>query len=126
MQLNGYRVMDVTPWENSSGGKGIECLAPQGCMAGFKFTGAAARYGIDVEYFDQNNGVSRYRVLVNDQPIDEWKADNNLPARKQGGDSSSRRRIAAVALRPGDEIRIEGVPDGDEHAGVDFLRVFEP
>jgi alpha-glucuronidase len=126
MQLNGYRVMDVTPWENSSGGKGIECLAPQGCMAGFKFTGAAARYGIDVEYFDQNNGVSRYRVLVNDQPIDEWKADNNLPARKPGGDSSSRRRIAAVALRPGDEIRIEGVPDGDEHAGVDFLRVFEP
>jgi alpha-glucuronidase len=124
MQLNGYRAMDVTPWENSSGGKAIECLDSQRCTAGFKFKGAAAWYGIDVEYFDQNNGVSRYRVFVNDQLIDEWQAADNLPAKKPGGDASSRRRIAAVALRPGDEIRIEGAPDGDEHAGVDFLQIF--
>jgi alpha-glucuronidase len=126
MRLNGYKISDVIPWENSSGGKAIECQQPQGCSAAFRFNRSADWYGIDIEYFDQNNGVARFRVFLNDQLIDEWKADNDLPAKKPGGDSSSRRRIGAIALRPGDEIRIEGVPDGDEHAGVDFLRVFKP
>ena len=26
MQLKGYTPIDVTPWENASGGKGIECV----------------------------------------------------------------------------------------------------
>jgi alpha-glucuronidase len=123
MQLRGYTPMNITPWENSSGGKGIECTAPAGCAAGFRFDRAAGWYDMDVEYFDQNNGVSRFRLFVNDQLIEEWMADNNLPAKKPGADSSSRRRIRSVVLRPGDEIRIEGIPDRDEHAGVDFIAI---
>jgi alpha-glucuronidase len=123
MQLSGYTPIDITPWENASGGKGIECLTPQGCSAGFKFDSAAGWYTIDVEYFDQNNGASRFRVRVNDQLIDEWMADNNLPAKKPGADASSRRRVRGIALRPGDEIHIEGFPDGDEHAALDFVAI---
>ena len=82
LQLTGYKPMDIIPWENASGGKGIECPAPQGYSAAFKFDRAAGWYTIDVEYFGQNNGVSKYRVFVNDQLIDEWIADNNLPAKK--------------------------------------------
>jgi alpha-glucuronidase len=126
MRLNGYKVFDVIPWENSSGGKGVECLQPQGCSAAFTFNRSADWYTIDLEYFDQNSGVSRFRVFLNDQRIDEWNADNDLPAKKPGGDASSRRRIRAIALRPGDEIRIESLPGGDEHAGLDFVRVFKP
>jgi alpha-glucuronidase len=126
MQLTGYAPIDITPWENASGGKGIECLEPQGCAAAFKFDRAAGWYTVDVEYFDQNNGASKYRVLVNDQVIDEWISGNNLPAKKPGGDSSSRRRIRGIALRPGDAIRIEGIPDREEHAALDFLRIFAP
>jgi alpha-glucuronidase len=121
MRLRGYVPMDITPWENSSGGKGIECPAPEGCAAGFRFNRAAGWYDMDIEYFDQNNGESRYRVLLGDQLVDEWVADNNLPAKKPGGDSSSRRRIKGLALRPGDEIRIEGIPSRDEHAALDFV-----
>jgi alpha-glucuronidase len=123
MQLAGYTPMDVIPWENASGGKGIECQAPQGCAAALKFDRAAGWYNVDVEYFDQNNGESRYRVFLNDQVIDEWAANNNLPAKKPGGDSASRRRIRRVALRPSDTIRIEGVPDRDEHAALDFIEI---
>jgi alpha-glucuronidase len=126
MQLSGYTPIDVIPWENASGGKGIECLKAQGCSAAFKFDRAAGWYSIDVEYFDQNNGASRFRVRVNDQLIDEWIADNNLPAKRPGADASTRRRITGIALRPRDEIRIEGISDGDEHAALDFVRVFEP
>jgi hypothetical protein len=47
-----------------------------------------------------------------------------LPAKKIGGDSSTRRRIHGVILRKGDEVRIEGVPDGEEKAGIDYIEIF--
>ena len=62
MQLQGYASVDIIPWENASGGKGIECPVSQGCIAGFRFDRAAGWYDMDVEYYDQNNGESRFRV----------------------------------------------------------------
>jgi alpha-glucuronidase len=123
MQLQGYSPVDVIPWENASGGKAIECLQSQGCTASFRFARDAGWYEIDVVYFDQNNGDSKFRVLVGDQIVDEWMAKDTLPATKIGGDSSTRRRIHGLALRPGDEIRIVGIPDREEHASVDYVEI---
>jgi alpha-glucuronidase len=124
MELQGYVPIEVVPRETASGGKAIECpLAAQKCSASYRFEGAAGRYDVDVEYFDQNNGKSHFRVLVGDKEVDEWVADDYLPATKPGGDSSTRRRITGVALRPGDTIRIEGVPDGEEHAALDYIEI---
>jgi alpha-glucuronidase len=124
MQLEGYVPFEVVPRETASGGKAIECAPPaQRCSAAFRFDGVAGWYEIDVEYFDQNNGQSKFRVLVGDQVIDEWLADDHLPATKPGADSSTRRRITGLALRPGDNIRIEGVPDGEEHAALDYVEI---
>ena len=64
MQLQGYAPVDVIPWENASGGKAIECTQAQGCAATFRFAREAGWYELDVEYFDQNNGESRFRVSV--------------------------------------------------------------
>jgi alpha-glucuronidase len=123
MELQGYTPVDVVPWENASGGKAIECLQAQGCTAAFKFTQNAGWYEMDVEYFDQNNGESKFRVMVGDQAVDEWVADEMLPATKIGGDSSTRRRIRGLVLRPGDEIRIVGIPDKEEHAALDYVEI---
>jgi alpha-glucuronidase len=123
MILRGYKPMDIIPWENSSRGKGIECAVPEGCTAALKFDRAAGWYDIDIEYFDQNNGESKYRLFVNEQIVDEWIAENHLPAKKPGGDSSSRRRVHGLALRPGDEIRIHGIPSREESAAVDFVSI---
>jgi alpha-glucuronidase len=124
MQLQGYVPFDVVPRETASGGKAIECAPPaEKCSATFPFDGVAGKYEIDVEYFDQNNGKSKFRVLVGDKVVDEWIADDHLPATKPGGDSSTRRRIAGLALHPGDIICIEGVPDGEEHAAVDYVEI---
>jgi alpha-glucuronidase len=124
MQLEGYVPFDISPPEDASGGKAIECPAPvQHCSATFRFDGAPGWYELDVEYFDQNNGVSKFRVLIGDQLADEWLADDHLPATKPNADSSIRRRIPGLALRPGDSIRIEGTPDGDEHAPVDYVEI---
>jgi alpha-glucuronidase len=123
MQLQGYAPVEVTPPENASAGKSVECTQPQGCAATFRFTRKPSWYELDVQYFDQNNGESKFRVFVNDQVVDQWVADDHLPATKIGGDSSTRRRIAGLALRPGDQIRIEGIPDREEHAPLDYVEL---
>jgi alpha-glucuronidase len=125
MQLKGYTPFDVFPQETASGGKGIECAPPQqSCVASFPFDRAAGSYELDVQYFDQNNGESKFRVFVGDQQVDEWVANDHLPAVKPGGDSSTRRRITGLALRAGDVIRIEGFPDGKEFAPLDYVEIY--
>jgi alpha-glucuronidase len=63
------------------------------------------------------------RVLVANQVVDEWTAADSLPARKIDGSSSVRRVISGIALRPGDAIRIEGVPDGGDPAALDYIEI---
>ncbi len=124
MQLEGYTPIDVTPPEDASGGKAVECAPPaQQCSATFRFTQPAGQYEIDVQYFDQNDGVSKFRVLVGDSVVDQWLADDNLPSARVGADTSTRRQIEGLALRPGDVIRIEGIPDGNEHAALDYVEI---
>lgn len=124
MTLEGYQPVDVTPWEDASGGKAILCPSPeQQCSASFRFNGQAGWYDLSIEYFDQLNGVSRYKVYVGAQLVDNWAADDHLPSFKPDGSSSTRRVIRGLALRPGDEIRIEGRPNGQEYAPLDYVEV---
>ena len=123
MTLAGYAVREVTPAEDASGGKAVACAAPA-CTATMRYHGEPGWYTLRVEYFDQPEGVSRYRLWVGKQLVDEWSADLKLaPTRRLDSTSSTRRQITGVALRPGDEIRIEGVPDGTEPAGLDYLEI---
>src|SRR5579883_210075 len=124
MQLQGYKPIDVVPWEMASGGKGIECPAQlQTCSATFQFQGDPGRYNLEVQYFDQNNGVSRYRVYAGGKQVSEWLADAHLPANRPYGDSSTRREINDVTLHAGEEIRIEGIPDSGERAPLDYVAI---
>jgi alpha-glucuronidase len=138
MTLDGYAVRDistpapgrangppiVTPAEDASGGKLVACPAgTKSCSAATKFAGDPGWYTLRVEYFDQSNGVSHYRVSVGSQLIDEWAADLRLPSARIDSTSSTRRSIPGIALRPGDEIRIEGMPDGGELAALDYIEI---
>ena len=124
MQLRGYEPIDVSPLENASGGKAIDCpLAYESCSAVFSFKSPAGWYDLNVEYFDLPAGISKFRVFVGEQLIEEWSAGDHLPAKTIGGDSSTRRRICGIALRTGDEIRIEGIPDGPERAAFDYVEI---
>ncbi len=124
MLLEGYTPMDVNPWEGASGGKAIQCTdTKQPCTVIIRFAGSSGWYALDIQYFDQNNGVSKYQVFVGNQLVDEWIADLHLPATEPNGDSSTRRHISGMALRPGDEIRIEGIPDAGEFAPLDYVEI---
>jgi alpha-glucuronidase len=122
MKLEGYSIKDVTPWEAASGGKAIECAVKQ-CAASFRYDGPAGWYTFNVRYFDQSDGVSRFRLSVAGQNVSEWRADDLLPSRRVDSASSTRRLITGIALRTGDEVRIEGFPDGRETAALDYVEV---
>ncbi len=122
LTLDGYTVQPVKPWEAASGGKAIGCPREQ-CTASMLYDGPPGWFTLHVQYFDLNNGVSRFRVWVGNQLIDEWAAADRLPARKIDGSSSTRRVIPGVALRPGDQIKIEGRPDGRETAALDYIEI---
>lgn len=123
MELRGYSAVPVVPAENGSGGQAVECLDPRGCSASFRFQGAPGRYQLVVVYFDQNNGISRFQVLAGGKEVARWLAEEALPAIKIGGDSSVRRGIPWVALRTGERIEIRGIPDGEEHAPLDYVEI---
>jgi alpha-glucuronidase len=122
MTLVGYTARDVTPWEAASGGKAVSCPVPQ-CTASLRYEGAPGWYTVNVRYFDQNDGVSNFRLLVGHQLVDQWWAGDRLPTRRIDASSSSRRVVSGIALRPGDEIYIEGVPNGGETAALDYIEI---
>jgi alpha-glucuronidase len=128
MTLDGYETHDVKPAEDASGAKAVTCPArAEVCSAAMKYSGAPGWYDLRVQYFDQANGAARYRVYVGKQLVDEWSADLNLPrAIGLSSTTSTRRLIPGVALRPGDEIRIEGKPDRMDLAGLDYVELVAP
>ncbi len=128
MSLDGYTVRDIkpVPAEDASGGKLISCAAAK-CTATHRYDGTAGWFDLNVEYFDQTSGASTYQVFVGNQLVDEWKADLNVTGRTRAvridSTSSTRRVVHGVALRPGDDIRVVGTPDGREPAALDYIEI---
>ena len=124
MKLEGYRIEEVKPWEAASGGRAVECPVPmRACAASFRYEGKPGWYDVSVQYFDQNNGTSRFKLFIAGQLVNEWAADDVLPTSKMDAHSSTRRKVTGLALRPGDAIRIAGFPDGGEGAPIDYLEI---
>jgi alpha-glucuronidase len=129
MDLQGYAPVDVTPPEAASGAKAIRCATPAPskasarCVARFRYAGAAGRRDLAVRYFDPRGGVARFKLRVAGKVVDEWLADDRLPSDKLDAHTSSRRRVTGVALRPGDEIALEGTPDAGDPAAVDYIDI---
>ena len=122
MSLDGYVVTDVSPWEDASNSQAITCPTSK-CTASEKFNGKPGWYKLTVQYFDQNNGSSHFEAFVNQQSVGTWTADQWLPTTKPDSNSSTRRIFPMLALRPGDEIRIVGLPDGPERAAIDYIEI---
>jgi alpha-glucuronidase len=124
LQADGYEPQAVSPWETASGGQCATCVGPDGKGAiVLKYDGKAGWFNISVRYFDESDGVSRFKLLVANQKVDEWKADDILPDDEPNGNTSTRHETRRVALRPGDEIRIEATADNSEHAAIDYLEI---
>jgi alpha-glucuronidase len=130
-RLDGYQVVDVKPWEDASRGNAVACAPSEGsaqrsCSAEWTYEGAAGRFDVAVQYFDLQGGVAKFALMVNGQAAGanaRWAGDAMLPTRRLHGDNSTRHVVQSVALKPGDVIRVEGTPDGDDPAALDYIEV---
>lgn len=125
-RLIGYQVIDVNPWEDASRGKAVSCSMSSGCTAEWAYQGAAGRFDIAVQYFDLQGGTAQFALSVNEQSRVAWEASAQLPSRQPHGDNSTRHVAHGVALKPGDTIRIHGVPDAADPAAVDYIEILQP
>jgi len=123
MQAEGYKPVDVTPWETASGGKAVICSDAPVCSLTARLNWPAGTYSIAVQYFDLNTGKSSYELLLNGKPIATWKADRSLPSAKLNGHTSTRFTVPGIHLAPGDTLTLHGTPDGEEPAPVDYIEI---
>ena len=122
-KLTGYKVIDVTPWEDASGGKAVSCVDAKGCAAEWTWKGAAGRFDIAVQYFDLQGGAAKFALSANGKQAGAWTADGTFPSRRPHGDNSVRYTVRSVELKPGDVLRVEGVPDEKDAAALDYVEV---
>jgi len=125
-RLTGYKVVDVKPWEDASGGKAVSCAEAKSCSAEWTWSGAAGRFDIAVQYFDLQGWVAKFTFDVNGKPAANWAADATLPSRRLHGDNSTRYTLHGVELKPGDVLRVEGIPDGSDPAALDYVEISPP
>ncbi|HKO11459.1 MAG TPA: alpha-glucuronidase family glycosyl hydrolase [Acidobacteriaceae bacterium] len=123
MQLNGYTPVEVNPWETASGGKAFVCSDRTACTAAAHLNRPAGWYNVAVQYFDYMRGNSTFHLLLNQQTIATWTADNTLPGEAPNGDTSTRYTLQGVPLRPGDVLTIEGAPEDGEPAPIDYIEI---
>jgi alpha-glucuronidase len=141
-RLTGYKMIDVSPWEDASRGKAVSCLGmgsgpaeaqdedhpppPAGahtCTAEWTYAGQPGRFDIAVQYFDLESGAAKFSLAVNGTSVAAWTADATLPSRRPNGDNSTRSTARSVELKPGDLIRVEGTPAGSDPAALDYVEV---
>ncbi len=129
-RLSGYKIVDITPWEDASGGKIVACgpdPAQKTCSAEWNYAGKPGRFNIAVQYLDLRDGVAHFTLGVNGSDIVSWAADATMPS-NHAGDSSTRFTARGsdgrgIDLKPGDVLRVEGAPDGKDLAALDYIEI---
>jgi alpha-glucuronidase len=128
-RLTGYKIIEVTPWEDASGGKAVSCALPpenaaqRSCSAEWTYSAQAGRFNIAVQYFDLQPGAARFALKVNGTAAVNWTADDALPSNQPNGDNSTRCTVRGVDLKPGDVLRVEGAPDKADPAALDYIEI---
>ncbi len=130
-KLTGYKVIDVTPWEDASGGKAVSCeqqvetSAQKSCSAEWTLLwGIRPLQHCGTQYFDLQGGAAKFTLEINGkQAAGPWSADASLPDSPGHTATTPRYTVANIELKPGDVIRIEGTPDAADLASLDYIEI---
>lgn len=128
MELEGYEVYLVNPYEAASGGHAIVTSSNSTTKgeAWTTYRGESGMFDLAVNYYDVAVGNSSWTISVGGEMVGEWHGDveyrlGKAPTFYVDGQSAVRVVFDGVEVRKGDEIRIVGVPDGEEGAPVDYV-----
>ena len=64
-----------------------------------------------------------FTLKVNSQTVATWSADASLPSPRLHGDNSTRHTVNNIELKQGDVLRVEGIPDGNDPAALDYVEL---
>lgn len=125
MQLSGYEVVAVHPFETASNFKAI--------VTSSNTTAGTATAKLDfasstLNYYDIIGGQAKYAVYLNDGLVAKWIGDSvdtgrlgHAPSSFLDGHSATRITFPGVKVEKGDTLRIVGTPDGAEPAPLDYV-----
>jgi len=123
MDRDRYAVAPVVPWETASAGQAVTCDAAATCAVRYRYQGAAGSFDLAVQYFDEDDGASRFAVFIGERQIDSWTADGLFGSASPNGHTSTRRTVRNIQLSPGDEIRVQVTTDGMEGGALDYIEL---
>jgi alpha-glucuronidase len=121
-RLTGYKIIEVTPWEDASRGKAVTCDETS-CTAEWSYKGPTGHFDIAAQYFDLQGGVAKFALIINGTPAGKWSAADKLPSAQLHGDNSTRHIIPNISLESGDTIRISGTPNASDPAALDYIEI---
>lgn len=127
MELDGYEMVSVTPFETASTYKAIHTTSNSttgSVTATLNYP--SDTYGIAVKYYDVMGGVSKYEIFVNDESIGKWAGDLEYTLGYEcseylDGHSATRVTFRGVEVAQGDVLKIVGQPDDIEKAPLDYV-----
>jgi alpha-glucuronidase len=123
MTLDRFSIGEITPWETASGGLAVSCRSGLTCVAHHNYGGAAGRFDLAIQYFDENDGTSQFTVSIDGHDVQSWKADNDFGSATPNGHTSARRTMRGVELEAGSELRITVTPNGGEGGVLDYIEL---
>ncbi|MEM6531081.1 MAG: hypothetical protein AAF654_00590 [Myxococcota bacterium] len=105
----------------ASNGRWIQTQPGATGTATLQFNGDPGRYTVTVIYFDENDGESAARLLVNDVEVDRWTWSADLGSSIASLETRTERQVSDVTLDRGDEVTLEVEARGNELARVDVI-----
>ena len=132
MDLEGYTIVPVTPFEAASNYTAI--ITTSNTTAGTATTKlgfASGTYDLAVNYFDLVGGRAHWHVYLNANSIGEWIGDHedtlgHAVSATLDGHTATRITFKGVKIEKGDTLKIVGTPDGAERAPLDYVAVLPP
>jgi len=123
MARERYANTPVVPWETASAGQAMTCEPGETCSARHRYQGPAGTFDVAVQFFDENDGASRFTLFTGDRVIESWVADGEFGSPSPNGHTSTRHTVRGVRLSPDDELRVQVTTDGMESGALDYIEI---
>ncbi|MEO0593911.1 MAG: right-handed parallel beta-helix repeat-containing protein [Myxococcota bacterium] len=109
-----------------SGGFWLEVESPTAgdASATAPFPGEAGVYDVRVDYYDENDGASRFFLDIDETTVREWVWNDSTPSDQANMSTFVSRWAFDVSIDAGSPVTFGGSADGVEPLRVDVLRFF--
>lgn len=124
IEMEDVFVFENMRLETIAGASGGAVLRDNGSglsKAEFAFGGEEGVFDILIDHFDENDGASTLRVVVNDTEIGAWVWDHDEGGYLADANSLTTMRFEQISMSEGDTVRLIGESDLGEPLRIDMV-----